>query len=142
MFDVLPVYIGSVLPFPITITKSYIDVNREFHSPRALSEYLLHLETNTEEYEAYFQWKRNALLKNHGNDSEIFTNEYLNYVARNVPGTNELKIHGNNIKLASCCRLCSLDRLKQNTIQHFEKQTYIAPKFTDEQVLHWFFQNV
>lgn len=141
MFDSVPVYVGSPLPFPITTSKSYVDVNsNNFRSPRALTEYLLSLENNPKEYEEYFQWKRLAWVNR--SDSSMFTEAYLSYVAATVPGPRELQIHGNNLQLALCCRLCNLDNLKKATSEHYAKQTYIAPKYTDEQVLHTFFQNV
>lgn len=96
---ILPVYMGSPEAPNITIVPSFINA-LDFKTPKDLALYLLYLDANKTAYEEYHLWRTN---------SKYFTDEFLEHVARQVPGQEELRAHGQSSRIAGCCRLCDRD---------------------------------
>jgi hypothetical protein len=117
----IPVYMGAPDVMNITKTKSFINV-QDFANPRDLADYLLHLASHPDEYNAYHAWRRSP---------HMLTDEYLQLVAEQVPGPAEVKVHADFLghdslasRRASCCRLCDLEfvqhRIDQRDMKHDE----------------------
>lgn len=103
---VVPIYLGALNVPNVTVTHSFIKAS-DFKSPRELSQYLLHLDANEEEYMKYHSWRKSA---------RSFTQEYLDSLANKVAGPEELLSYRSLFKryprTAQCCRLCDENYVK------------------------------
>ena len=98
---VIPVYYGAPNVPNVTVIPSFIKV-ADFHSPKQLANYLLHLAENEEESMAYHRWRK---------DPKLFSKDYLDIISKRLAGPEELKVYQDKNVLrfpraAQCCRLC------------------------------------
>jgi hypothetical protein len=134
---VIPVFLGSIRVPNITKTPSYIHA-RDFRNPQELGKYLLFLNQNPKQMEAYFAWKK---------DPSQFTDEYLDLVHEQMPGPKELKLYLKNvhekeetvIKMAMCCRLCD-PALVKKAAGATSQRTFVHHKLNNDQIRNQFFQ--
>jgi hypothetical protein len=115
----VPVYYGSPHLPNITSKPSFIVANH-FASPKLLAAYLLYLDANPKEYEAYHAWR---------SDPQPFAEEYLQALQHRVVGPVEINLHNRLLpkyqsqtkdmwwkndakRAAACCRLCDPDYVK------------------------------
>jgi len=110
----VPVYLGAPDVYNITVTPSFINV-KDFASPKALADYLVHLADHPDEYNAYHAWRTSPAH---------FTEEYLRMVADKLPSPEERKIHEDFMghehlseRRSLCCRLCNLDFLRRRVAE-------------------------
>lgn len=123
---VVPVYYGDPLLPNITTTPSFIRAS-DFSSAASLAKYLLHLNENSYEYDAYNRWRRMEA-------SVAFEPAYLE-LARSSPGPDERLAHLTNPvafseRRATCCRLCDgslLDKLARARGSSIVNITYDKP---------------
>jgi len=126
----IPVYLGNPMIMNITKTPSFINVH-DFRSPKALSDYLIFLSKNPEEYNKYHEWRRSP---------DQFTDEYLKLVAEQLPGPEELEVHEKFLghkhlaqRRALCCRLCNLDfvakRIKERDLVSEDMTNFKVRRF-------------
>ena len=107
----VPVYMGAKDLPRITKTKSFINV-RDFATPEQLGKYLLWLAKNPDEYNKFHTWRRSPA-------GSGLADEYLDLVAKQVPGKAELETHADvsggvwTNRRASCCRMCNLAYLRE-----------------------------
>ena len=131
---IVPVYYGDPRLFNISQPEYPLFINAfDFRGPHELAKHLLRVGESAEEYGRYTRW-RSAPAE------DVFTEEFLDLVARKVPGPREMQLYAdavaeeglsptNAIRRALCCRLCS---------REFVREMADSPDHAGESfALHW-----
>ena len=126
MLPLIPIYYGDPDVKNITITPSFIKV-LDYPNIKSLASHILFLDRHPEEYAKYHEWRSKP---------ELFTKEYLDDMALNFPGPEEVR---QNLyfpskilspRRAIACRLCDETFLRKR----MENRQFVTKSFNTSQI--------